>query len=133
MHLKKQVLTVYAEEFGNQEQLYSYQGDNKSLEIILKAREETGLPIDIEVMDSEQLKLALEAKVDVLQVGTRNALNYSLLKEIGNLSAGSNASVLLKSVAVMLLRLMNLLQRLNTLWLKATQMLCFVLEERHQH
>ena len=75
---------------------YSYQGDNKSLEIILKAREETGLPIDIEVMDSDQLKLALEAKVDVLQVGTRNALNYSLLKEIGNLSAGSNASVLLK-------------------------------------
>lgn len=75
---------------------YSYQGDNKSLEIILKAREETGLPIDIEVMDSDQLKLALEAKVDVLQVGTRNALNYSLLKEIGKLSAGSNASVLLK-------------------------------------
>ena len=34
-------------------------------------------------MDLEHLKLALEAKVDVLQVGTRNALNYSLLKEIG--------------------------------------------------
>ena len=66
------------------------------MDIILKAREETGLPIDIEVMDSDQLKLALEAKVDVLQVGTRNALNYSLLKEIGNLSAGSNAAVLLK-------------------------------------
>ena len=75
---------------------YSYQGDSKALEIILQAREETGLPIDLEVMDSEQLKLAIEAKVDVLQVGTRNALNYSLLKEIGWLSSGSRTAVLLK-------------------------------------
>ena len=75
---------------------YSFQGDNHSLSIILQAREETGLPIDIEVMDSEQLKLALEAKVDVVQVGTRNAQNYRLLKEIGQLTAGSNTAVLLK-------------------------------------
>jgi 3-deoxy-7-phosphoheptulonate synthase len=75
---------------------YSFQGDNHSLSIILQAREETGLPIDIEVMDSDQLKLALEAKVDVVQVGTRNAQNYRLLKEIGQLTAGSNTAVLLK-------------------------------------
>lgn len=75
---------------------YSFQGNNDSLNIIVKAKEETGLPIDIEVMDSEQLKLAVEAKVDVLQVGTRNALNYSLLKEIGRVSAGTNSAVLLK-------------------------------------
>ena len=75
---------------------YSYQGDNKALEIILQAREETGLPIDVEVMDAEHLKLALEAKVDVLQVGTRNALNYSLLKQIGRESAETNSAVLLK-------------------------------------
>jgi len=75
---------------------YSFQGDNHSLSIILQAREETGLPIDIEVMDSTQLKLALEAKVDVVQVGTRNAQNYCLLKEIGQLTAGSSTSVLLK-------------------------------------
>ena len=75
---------------------YSYQGDNQSLEIILQAREETGLPIDIEVMDSKQLKLALDAKVDVLQIGTRNALNYSLLKEVGKLSTGSDTTILLK-------------------------------------
>jgi 3-deoxy-7-phosphoheptulonate synthase len=75
---------------------YSFQGDNHSLSIILQAREETGLPIDIEVMDSEQLKLALAAKVDVVQVGTRNAQNYRLLKEIGQLTAGSNTAVLLK-------------------------------------
>ena len=75
---------------------YSYQGDNKAIEIILRAKEETGLPVDIEVMDSSQLKIALDAKVDILQVGTRNALNYSLLKEIGGKSAGTNSSVLLK-------------------------------------
>ena len=75
---------------------YSFQGDNHSLSIILQAREETGLPIDIEVMDSTQLKLALEAKVDVVQVGTRNAQNYCLLKEIGQLTAGSDTAVLLK-------------------------------------
>ena len=39
---------------------------------------------------------AIEAKVDVPQVGTRNALNYSLLKEIGKLSAGTDSAVLLK-------------------------------------
>jgi len=75
---------------------YSFQGDNHSLSVIIQAREETGLPIDIEVMDSDQLKLALEAKVDVVQVGTRNAQNYRLLKEIGQLTAGSNTAVLLK-------------------------------------
>jgi 3-deoxy-7-phosphoheptulonate synthase len=75
---------------------YSYQGDNKAIEIILRAKEETGLPIDIEVMDSAQLTIALDSQVDILQVGTRNALNYSLLKEIGEKSAGTNSSVLLK-------------------------------------
>ena len=73
---------------------YSYQGDDKAIEIILKAREETGLPINLEVMDSVQLKIATEAKVDIMQVGTRNALNYSLLKKIGRSS--SDSAVLLK-------------------------------------
>ncbi|HBJ61390.1 MAG TPA: 3-deoxy-D-arabino-heptulosonate 7-phosphate synthase [Opitutae bacterium] len=75
---------------------YSYQGDDNALSIILQAREETGLPIDVEVMDAEQLRLALEVQVDVLQVGTRNALNYSLLKQIGRESAETNSAVLLK-------------------------------------
>ena len=72
---------------------YSYQGDSKALEIIVQARDETSLPIDVEVMDLEQLKIALDAKVDILQIGTRNALNYSLLKEVGRLSAGSDTSI----------------------------------------
>ncbi len=75
---------------------YSYQGDRSALDILLEAREKTGLPLVVEVMDEEQLKIALEAKVDVLQIGTRNALNYSLLKAVGRLSAPTDSWVLLK-------------------------------------
>lgn len=75
---------------------HSFQGDNASLEILLEARARTGLPVDTEVMDSEQLDLALEAGVDMLQVGARNALNYGLLKEIGRKIKGRSTIVLLK-------------------------------------
>lgn len=75
---------------------YSYQGDSKALELMVEARERTGLPLNIEVMDSAQLDLALEYGVDMLQIGTRNALNYSLLKEIGQKTQGSKVCVLLK-------------------------------------
>tara|TARA_S200002703_G_scaffold136724_1_gene126205 strand:- start:85 stop:1116 length:1032 start_codon:yes stop_codon:yes gene_type:complete len=75
---------------------YSYQGNHTALDILLEAREATGLPLVVEVMDEEQLKIALAAKVDVLQIGTRNALNYSLLKAVGRLSAPTDSWVLLK-------------------------------------
>ncbi len=75
---------------------YSYQGSIKALEIAVEAKERTGLPLDVEVMDVEQLEIAVEAGVDILQIGTRNALNYSLLKEIGKRTAGGSSSVLLK-------------------------------------
>lgn len=75
---------------------HSYQGDHKALDILLEGRARTGLPVDTEVMDSEQLAMALEYKVDMLQVGARNALNYGLLKEIGRSIVGKNTAVLLK-------------------------------------
>ncbi|MGJ3243814.1 MAG: 3-deoxy-D-arabino-heptulosonate 7-phosphate synthase [Opitutales bacterium] len=75
---------------------YSYQGDGKALDIIVEARQRTGLAINLEVMDREQLHLALDAEADMVQVGARNALNYSLLKEIGASTAGRNTVVLLK-------------------------------------
>jgi 3-deoxy-7-phosphoheptulonate synthase len=75
---------------------YTFQGDTKSLEILLEARRRTGLPVDAEVMDEHQLKLALEAGVDMLQVGARNALNYSLLRAIGRAVAERDTVVLLK-------------------------------------
>ncbi len=75
---------------------HSFQGDSKSMEILLEAREQTGLPALTEVMDEEQINMAVEANVDIFQVGTRNALNYSLLKQIGKATAGSRIAVFLK-------------------------------------
>ena len=75
---------------------YSFQGDAKSLEILMEASRRTGLPVDTEVMDEEQLRLALDAGVPMLQVGARNALNYSLLRQIGAAVAGRKTIVLLK-------------------------------------
>jgi len=75
---------------------YSYQGDRKALDVLVEARRQTGLPLVVEVMDETQLRIALEAEVEVLQIGTRNALNYSLLKAVGKLSAPTRSWVLLK-------------------------------------
>lgn len=75
---------------------HSFQGDVRSLEILMEAKARTGLPVDTEVMETAQLDLALEAGVDMLQVGARNALNYGLLKEIGQKIKGKDTIVLLK-------------------------------------
>ncbi len=75
---------------------YSFQGDTRSLDILMDASRRTGLPVDIEVMEPEHVDLALDAGVQMLQVGTRNALNYSLLRRIGQAIAGRETIVLLK-------------------------------------
>ncbi len=75
---------------------YSYQGDAKALLVLMEASRQTGLPVDTEVMDEEHLKLAIEAGVHCLQVGARNALNYALLRQIGQAVAGRDTCVLLK-------------------------------------
>jgi 3-deoxy-7-phosphoheptulonate synthase len=75
---------------------YAFQGDRRSLDILMEGSRRTGLPVDTEVMDEEQLKLALDAGVQILQVGARNALNYSLLRQIGKAIADRPVAVLLK-------------------------------------
>jgi 3-deoxy-7-phosphoheptulonate synthase len=75
---------------------HSFQGDAKSLEILLEARAQTGLPVNTEVMDFEQAKICVDAGVDSLQIGARSALNYRLLQEVGRLTKGTNTRVLLK-------------------------------------
>ena len=75
---------------------HSYQGTAKTMEVLLEARARTGLPVVAEVMDEAQLTVALEAEVDMLQIGTRNALNYTLLAEIGRRTAEAGIPVLLK-------------------------------------
>ncbi|PKL30490.1 MAG: 3-deoxy-D-arabino-heptulosonate 7-phosphate synthase [Spirochaetae bacterium HGW-Spirochaetae-10] len=75
---------------------HAYQGSSEAIHILMRAREETGLPVNTEVMDEDQLRIALDAGVDMIQVGARNALNYSLLKKIGELTRDSGTPVLLK-------------------------------------
>jgi 3-deoxy-7-phosphoheptulonate synthase len=75
---------------------YAFQGDNRSLEILMEASRRTGLPAVTEVMEQEHINLALDAGVAVLQIGARNALNYSLLRQVGRAIAGRSTAVLLK-------------------------------------
>ncbi len=75
---------------------YAFQGDVRSLDILMDASRRTGLPVVAEVMDEEQVRLALDVGVHVLQIGARNALNYSLLRQIGKAIAGRPTAVLLK-------------------------------------
>ncbi|HEU0165505.1 MAG TPA: 3-deoxy-7-phosphoheptulonate synthase, partial [Thermomicrobiales bacterium] len=62
---------------------YSFQGlGEEGLKHLAKAREITGMPIVTEVMDSEQVDLVAEYS-DMLQIGSRNMANFSLLKRAG--------------------------------------------------
>jgi 3-deoxy-7-phosphoheptulonate synthase len=75
---------------------YTFQGDVKSLDILMEASRRTGLPVDTEVMEDAHIKLALDAGVHSLQIGARNALNYSLLRAVGRAIAEQDTVVLLK-------------------------------------
>jgi 3-deoxy-7-phosphoheptulonate synthase len=62
---------------------YSFQGfADEGLKMLAAARGRTGLPVVTEVMDTRQVELVAQY-ADVLQIGTRNAQNFSLLKEVG--------------------------------------------------
>jgi 3-deoxy-7-phosphoheptulonate synthase len=61
---------------------YSFQGlGAEGVDLLIKAREKTGLPIVSEIMSSD--KLHDFDDVDVVQVGARNMQNFSLLKLLG--------------------------------------------------
>ena len=63
---------------------YAFQGMRaEGINLLLEAKEKTGLPIVTEVMDISQLPLF--ENVDVIQVGARNMQNFELLKEVGKL------------------------------------------------
>ncbi len=70
---------------------YAFQGmKGAGIELLLKAREATGLPIVTEIMNISTLDLF--ADVDIIQVGARNMQNFDLLKELGK----TNKPILLK-------------------------------------
>ena len=62
---------------------YAFQGLGlEGLRLLAEARERTGLPVITEVMEPAQVDLVAEY-ADIVQIGTRNMQNYSLLKACG--------------------------------------------------
>ena len=61
---------------------YAFQGmKDKGIELLLKAKEVSGLPIITEIMNIRALDLF--ENVDIIQVGARNMQNFDLLQELG--------------------------------------------------
>ena len=61
---------------------YDFQGlGADGIELLLKAKKATGLPIVTEIMSAHYLDLFTD--VDIIQVGARNMQNFDLLKELG--------------------------------------------------
>jgi 3-deoxy-7-phosphoheptulonate synthase len=62
---------------------YSFQGlGEEGLKFLSQAREETGLPVVTEVMDTRQMELVCKY-ADIIQIGSRSMHNFPLLKEAG--------------------------------------------------
>ena len=71
---------------------YSFQGmEEEGLKLLAEAREETGLPVVTEVMNTSDVEL-VEKYADLIQIGARNVQNFALLKQVGQ----SRRPVLLK-------------------------------------
>ncbi len=62
---------------------YAFQGlGPRGLELLARAREETGLAVVTEVLDVESVEL-VAGVADIVQIGARNMQNTSLLKRVG--------------------------------------------------
>jgi len=71
---------------------YSFQGlGEKGLKLLKLAKEDAGMPVVTEVMDTRNVGL-VGKYADILQIGARNMQNYDLLREVGK----SKQPVLLK-------------------------------------
>lgn len=62
---------------------YSFQGlEEEGLVMLAEAREETGMPVVTEAVDTRDVELVARY-ADVIQVGARNMQNFRLLREVG--------------------------------------------------
>jgi 3-deoxy-7-phosphoheptulonate synthase len=61
----------------------SFQGLGEGgLKILMKVKEETGMKVVTEILDSMDISIFKRYDVDVLQIGSRNMSNYGLLKNV---------------------------------------------------
>jgi 3-deoxy-7-phosphoheptulonate synthase len=65
---------------------YAFQGmGQQGLDILARARERTGIGVVTELMDTDNAD-AVEQAADVIQIGTRNMQNFSLLRRVSRAS-----------------------------------------------
>lgn len=63
---------------------YAFQGlRDEGINILVKAKKETGMPIVTEIMSEKHIDLFTD--VDVVQIGARNMQNFELIKEVGKM------------------------------------------------
>lgn len=75
---------------------YSFQGlEEEGLKIMRQAADEYGLMVVTEVTDSVHAE-TVDAYSDILQIGTRNMANFSLLRKIGEVTADNHKPVVFK-------------------------------------
>lgn len=75
---------------------FSFQGlEKQGLELLREAADEYGLLVVTEVTDSANAEL-IDEYADILQVGTRNMANFSLLKKLGQVTAESHKPIVFK-------------------------------------
>jgi 3-deoxy-7-phosphoheptulonate synthase len=79
---------------------YDFQGlGEEGLKLLRQAGDIYNLPVVTEVMDAADIQLVAKYS-DILQIGSRNALNYTLLKAVGK----TNKPVLLKRGLMMTIK-----------------------------
>lgn len=75
---------------------FSFQGlEHEGLELLREAADEYGLLVVTEVTDSAHAA-TVDEYADVIQIGTRNMANFSLLKKVGEVTAESGKPVVFK-------------------------------------
>ena len=63
---------------------YAFQGMGAAgLDLLREAADELNMPIVTEAMDPRDVQLFLDKGIEVMQIGSRNAHNFPLLKEVG--------------------------------------------------
>src|SRR5437762_1359064 len=80
--ISKGVRLMRAGAFKPRSSPYSFQGMGlEGLDILARARQRTGIGVVTELMDTDNAD-AVEQAADIIQIGTRNMQNFSLLKRV---------------------------------------------------
>lgn len=70
---------------------------NIGLPWLMRAKQETGLPMAVEVANAQHVELALLHDIDVLWIGARTTVNPFAVQEIANALQGTDKTILVKN------------------------------------